>query len=295
MARREALVSPSAPIMEMYAKEIGRMAAEPKGAAEMTPNGFSPPHVASSSWVGRKGARCFLTPIGPMPGPPPPCGMQNVLCRLRWHTSAPMCPGEVSPTCAFMLAPSMYTCPPCWWITSQISLMVSSYTPCVLGYVTMRAARLSLCFSAAALSPSTSTLPSASVPMPTIFMPHIAALAGLVPCAEAGMMHTLRWWSPFAWWYARIAISPAYSPAAPELGWSDMASKPVILQSWSARSSNICVYPCDCALGAYGCMLHVSFHVTGIISEVALSFMVHDPSEIIECTSERSFASRRAR
>lgn len=29
------------------------------------------------------------TPIGPMPGPPPPWGMQNVLCRLRWDTSEP--------------------------------------------------------------------------------------------------------------------------------------------------------------------------------------------------------------
>lgn len=28
---------------------------------------------------GRKGAKCFFTPIGPIPGPPPPCGMQNVL------------------------------------------------------------------------------------------------------------------------------------------------------------------------------------------------------------------------
>jgi hypothetical protein len=25
--------------------------------------------------------------------------MQKVLCRLRWHTSAPMCPGLVRPTC----------------------------------------------------------------------------------------------------------------------------------------------------------------------------------------------------
>ena len=25
-----------------------------------------------------------------MPGPPPPCGMLNVLCRLRWQTSAPI-------------------------------------------------------------------------------------------------------------------------------------------------------------------------------------------------------------
>jgi hypothetical protein len=48
---------------------------------------------------GKNGARCFFTPIGPIPGPPPPWGMQNVLCRFRWHTSAPMCPGLVRPTC----------------------------------------------------------------------------------------------------------------------------------------------------------------------------------------------------
>ena len=49
----------------------------------------------------------LATPIGPMPGPPPPCGMANVLCRLRWQTSAPIVAGLVSPTCAFMFAPSM--------------------------------------------------------------------------------------------------------------------------------------------------------------------------------------------
>ena len=38
-----------------------------------------------------------------------------------------------------------------------------------------------------------------------------------------------------------------------------------------------------------------SSHVMGIISEVALSFMVQEPSGIIECTSDRSLASRRAR
>ncbi|GER32107.1 Holliday junction resolvase RecU [Striga asiatica] len=31
-----------------------------------------------------------------------------------------------------------------------------------------------------------------SVPTATIFIPHMAALAGFVPCAETGMMHTLR-------------------------------------------------------------------------------------------------------
>src|SRR6266576_1383323 len=33
--------------------------------------------------LGKKGTRCLATPIGPTPGPPPPCGMQNVLCKFR--------------------------------------------------------------------------------------------------------------------------------------------------------------------------------------------------------------------
>ncbi len=41
--------------------------------------------------------------------------IQNVLCRFRWQISAPMSPGRQSPTCAFKLAPSIYTCPPCVW------------------------------------------------------------------------------------------------------------------------------------------------------------------------------------
>ena len=41
------------------------------------------------------------------PGPPPPCGIANVLCRLRWQTSAPIAAGLVRPTCAFIFAPSM--------------------------------------------------------------------------------------------------------------------------------------------------------------------------------------------
>ena len=36
-----------------------------------------------------------------------------------------------------------------------------------------------------------------------------------------------------------------------------------------------------------------SGHVTGIISVVALSFIVHEPSGIIDVVSDRSFAWRR--
>ena len=36
-------------------------------------------------------------PPAPRPGPPPPCGMQNVLCRFRCETSAPNLPGRGQP------------------------------------------------------------------------------------------------------------------------------------------------------------------------------------------------------
>src|ERR687885_292858 len=67
------------------------MPAEPQGAAETA--GPVPP-VSASGWPGRNGTRCSRTPIGPTPGPPPPCGMQKVLCRLRWLTSEPNRPGR---------------------------------------------------------------------------------------------------------------------------------------------------------------------------------------------------------
>ena len=72
----------------MYAHEMGRMLELPNGAAETGPIPSLPP-VATTGWVGRYGARCSATAIGPMPGPPPPCGMENVLWRFRWQTSAP--------------------------------------------------------------------------------------------------------------------------------------------------------------------------------------------------------------
>ncbi len=92
--------------MAMYAHEIGRMDGLPHGAADTVPQLWGTPR-STTGWFGKCGARCAATPIGPIPGPPPPCGMQKVLWRFRWQTSAPMSPGRQSPTCAFMLAPSM--------------------------------------------------------------------------------------------------------------------------------------------------------------------------------------------
>src|SRR5580692_9469490 len=112
MANLVASVSPSAPIIAIYIQEIGKIPALPQGAAETGPmcnleGSDSPSREVKTGWLGRKGTKCFATPIGPTPGPPPPCGMQKVLWRFKWQTSAPMNPGEVKPTCAFRLAPSM--------------------------------------------------------------------------------------------------------------------------------------------------------------------------------------------
>src|SRR3712207_8434293 len=82
---------------------MGRMPAEPHGAPDTT--GPDVP-VSTTGWPGRNGTRCSRTPIGPTPGPPPPCGMQKVLCRLRWLTSEPNRPGLARPTMALRLAPS---------------------------------------------------------------------------------------------------------------------------------------------------------------------------------------------
>ena len=104
---------PSAPIIAMYAHEIGRIPAEPHGGTPaMWPAGQE------------RRARCARTATGPTPGPPPPCGMQNVLCRLRCDTSAPNCPGLARPTSALRLAPSRYTWPPCSCTTAQTSRML---------------------------------------------------------------------------------------------------------------------------------------------------------------------------
>ena len=53
-------------------------------------------------------------------------------------------------------------------------------------------------------------------------------------------------------------------------------------------SSKICVYPCACERGANGCSFPNCGQVTGTISAVAFSFIVQDPSAIIEWVSDRS-------
>lgn len=97
----------------MYAYDIGRIKAEPHGALDTTPNAFSPPTFLAKGWEGKYGAKwLFLvnnipkqlyvqvllvmehatntptiqtdtlkhtyTPMGPAPGPPPPCHRNGV-------------------------------------------------------------------------------------------------------------------------------------------------------------------------------------------------------------------------
>jgi hypothetical protein len=95
-----AFFSPSAPIILIYAQEIGKIDAEPHGALESAPNDslLDTPSISIIEWLGKYGAKCFFTPIGPIPGPPPPCGIQNVLCKFKWQTSKPISEGLHKPT-----------------------------------------------------------------------------------------------------------------------------------------------------------------------------------------------------
>src|ERR1700716_3743021 len=133
--------------------------------------------------------------------------MQNVLCRFKWQTSAPKSPGRQRPTCAFMLAPSMYTWPPCSWTMRQMRRISSSNTPCVEVVGTMSGAISLDCAFAFASRSATSTLPFSSVFTTTILNPAIAAEAGLVPCPRWGVGHTVRRDSPRARWGDEPAVA----------------------------------------------------------------------------------------
>ena len=67
------------------------MLALPQGAAD-TATGRRP-LVGMTAMAGQKGRQVRGHADGAHAGPPPPCGMQKVLCRLRWQTSAPMLAG----------------------------------------------------------------------------------------------------------------------------------------------------------------------------------------------------------
>ena len=70
-----ACLKADSPIITMYIHVIGNMLALPYIDPETA---YSLSVVARGSF-GRYGASLSTTPIGPTPGPPPPCGIQNVL------------------------------------------------------------------------------------------------------------------------------------------------------------------------------------------------------------------------
>ncbi len=157
------------------------------------------------------------------------------------------------------------------------------------------AASRSACFSAFARRSARSTLPSRSQPTTTTFSPAIAALAGLVPCAEDGIRHTSRCCSPRDSCQARITSSPAYSPCEPAFGCSDTAAKPVAAHSqFSSRRIRV-RKPAVWSAGANGWMSAKPGRVIAIISAVAFSFIVQDPSGIMLRFSAMSLSSRRFR
>ena len=49
----------------------------------MGPGPVAGPAKTSIGWLGKNGARCAREITGPTPGPPPPCGIQNVLCKFK--------------------------------------------------------------------------------------------------------------------------------------------------------------------------------------------------------------------
>ena len=127
-------------------------------------------------------------------------------------------------------------------------------------------------------------------------MPAIAALAAFVPCADAGMRQTSR--SGVA---ARRVVR-ADREQARELALragvrlqrhrvvaGDLGEPALEVVEQLAGS------PAAWSSGANGWMRPNSGHVIGIISAVALSFIVHEPSGIIVRSSARSRSASRRR
>ena len=140
-----------------------------------------------------------------------------------------------------------------------------------------------------------STLPCASQATATTDSPAMAALAGLVPCAEVGIRQTSAVRLAAAACQARMASRPAYSPCEPAFGCNEIAAKPVIAFSHSPRPRNQRLVAHRLRAAAQGWRSPKPGQVTGIISAVAFSFIVQEPSGIIEFASAMSLRCRRYR
>ena len=156
----------------------------------------------------------------------------------------------------------------------------------------MQPANLSLFSSALARQSCISVLPCSSHLTTTGSNPACTHDAGFVPWAEAGISSTLRSGACCAS-QARITTKPVYSPAAPDVGCNVQASKPVIWQSICFSSSSIWIYPCACSCGTNGWIDKNPGKVIGSIAEAGLSFIVHEPSGIMECVRLISLRAKR--
>ena len=128
--------------------------------------------------------------------------------------------------------------------------------------------------SAAVSSPTASfnalrsTLPRLSLFTLMISKPHIAALAGFVPCALSGTIILLRFESPLDKWYFLITCKLVYSPCAPAAGSRDISSIPVISARDFAASYMTSSEPCTVDAGCSGCT-EVN---AGFLASTSLSF-----------------------
>ena len=91
-----------------------------------------PSPTRSTVGRGRNGARAAVTPQAPAPGPPLPCGVENVLCRLKWHRSKPASRARVMPRIPFALAWSYAARPPASWTIADEGVDVGVEDPGVL-------------------------------------------------------------------------------------------------------------------------------------------------------------------
>ena len=159
----------------------------------------------------------------------------------------------------------------------------------------MQPARISLFSSAFCFQSARSVLPFSSHLTTQGEKPACTQDAGFVPCAEAGIRSTLRSVCPFLRRYSRITTSPVYSPAAPEVGCNVQASNPVMAHNCSCNCSITDSYPATCSAGASGCGAIAAPYVIGIIAAAGFSFIVHEPSGIIDVARLISLRSRRLR
>src|SRR5581483_9497125 len=254
--------------------------------------GTPPASRRATTGAGRYGRRCSLTAIGPAPGPPPPCGVLNVLCRLMCMTSKPRSPGLTCPSMALRFAPSPYICAPCACTISAIRAMLRSKSPSVLGSVIISAATAWPWRSSAARRSSRSMSPSGRAFTATTSNPAIAAVAGFVPCAESGTSTVRRAASPRSASHAWITRTPANSPCAPAIGASAVPAMPVISASISCRPCMSASAPCASSAGCIGCASANPGSAATKSSTLGLSFIVQEPSGYM-CVSIAQFICER--